>query len=329
MKTSKSEHESSTTHINLISESTIEQNEPEKEYMTNDNDTLFRKSIEVIKYGNFTDENNEKDVLKQILRLLVNPINNEWKQLVRHLAAELQLGNLMLSRLETAQTDETKTYCVSILAVLGMLHIVIDKAREAKREMRKYGGSFMIFGDAELEKEDNEVALRRKVELIYQYKQSFEESRRIRLDCKYKIVRKFFGIIVDQIRQSERLRSIAIVKDSEVIPQMISFNEMTNLKGVVFTVPQYQQSLTQIPQTKIQDQDKWIRLNIQLDFETEERIAKFFIGKDIIEFAGVGIKKLPQDIKVVVMSQSPVKAYYVDNQERKGEEITQFIPWSI
>ncbi|KAA6362517.1 MAG: hypothetical protein EZS28_041956 [Streblomastix strix] len=63
-----------------------------------------------------------------------------------------------------------------------------------------------------------------------------------------------------------------------------------------------------------------MRLNIQLDFETEERIVKFFIGKDIIEFVGVGIKKLPKDIKVVAMSQGSYKVYKSDNQERKGEE---------
>ncbi|KAA6372966.1 MAG: hypothetical protein EZS28_031507, partial [Streblomastix strix] len=41
----------------------------------------------------------------------------------------------------------SQTYCVSILAVLGMLHIVVDRAREAKREEKEYGGCFMIFGD--------------------------------------------------------------------------------------------------------------------------------------------------------------------------------------
>ncbi|KAA6399013.1 MAG: hypothetical protein EZS28_005457 [Streblomastix strix] len=82
-------------------------------------------------------------------------------------------------------------------------------------------------------------------------------------------------------------------------------------------------------QTKVQDLDKWTRLHIQLDFETEERIAKFFIGKDMSEFVGVGIKKLPKDIKVVAMSQGPVKTYKADNQERKGQEIIQLISWTI
>ncbi|KAA6399014.1 MAG: hypothetical protein EZS28_005458 [Streblomastix strix] len=67
----------------------------------------------------------------------------------------------------TIDSEElTTTYCVSILAVLGMLHIVVDRAREAKREGREYGGSFMIFGEAEIEHEDNEVALRKKSKLI-------------------------------------------------------------------------------------------------------------------------------------------------------------------
>ncbi|KAA6385432.1 MAG: hypothetical protein EZS28_019040 [Streblomastix strix] len=108
---------------------------------------------------------------------------------------------------------------------------------------------------------------------------------------------------------------------------------MINLKGVVFTLPQQILYMNGIQIWKRQDiidnQDKWTRLNIQLDFETEERIAKFFIGKDIIEFVGVGIKKLPQDIKVVAMSQGPARSYRADNQERKGEELTQLIPWSI
>ncbi|KAA6397164.1 MAG: hypothetical protein EZS28_007303, partial [Streblomastix strix] len=65
-----------------------------------------------------------------------------------------------------------KNECVSILAVLGMLHIVVDRARQAKRDGKEYGGSFMIFGETELEQEDNEVTLRRKVELIYKAKEN-------------------------------------------------------------------------------------------------------------------------------------------------------------
>ncbi|KAA6364376.1 MAG: hypothetical protein EZS28_040097, partial [Streblomastix strix] len=67
-----------------------------------------------------------------------------------------------------------QTYCVSILAVLGMLNVVVDKARKAKREGKEYGGSFVIFGDAETGQEENENTLRRKVELISKYKQSLE-----------------------------------------------------------------------------------------------------------------------------------------------------------
>ncbi|KAA6395932.1 MAG: hypothetical protein EZS28_008537, partial [Streblomastix strix] len=61
------------------------------------------------------------------------------------------------------------------------------------------------------------------------------------------------------------------------------------------------------------------------DFETEEQIAKFFIGKDLSEFVGVGIKELPQDIKVVIMSQGPFKLNKSYNQKRKRQEITQLI----
>ncbi|KAA6379078.1 MAG: hypothetical protein EZS28_025396 [Streblomastix strix] len=173
-----------------------------------------------------------------------------------------------------------------------MLHVVVDKAREAKREGKEYGGSFMIFGEAETEQENNEIALRRKVELMSQYKYSFEEVekediQRIEIE-NYK--HKEAKAVLNKLKNG----GIAIVRENEVIPQQISFNEMINLKGV-----------------------------------TEEQIAKFFIGKDIIEFAGVGIKNLPKDIKVEAMSQGPFKLYKSDNQERKGEEITQLIPWSI
>ncbi|KAA6397165.1 MAG: hypothetical protein EZS28_007304 [Streblomastix strix] len=108
---------------------------------------------------------------------------------------------------------------------------------------------------------------------------------------------------------------------------------MINLKGIVFNLPQYTLYMngTQIwkRSDNIDNQDKWVRLHIQLDFETEERIAKFSIGKDIIEFVGVGIKNLPKDIKVVAMSQGSFKVYKADHQERKGEELTQLFIWSI
>ncbi|KAA6390013.1 MAG: hypothetical protein EZS28_014460 [Streblomastix strix] len=55
------------------------------------------------------------------------------------------------------------TYCASILAVLGLLHVILDRAREAKREGREYGGSFMIYGEKEIEQEYNEISLRRKL----------------------------------------------------------------------------------------------------------------------------------------------------------------------
>ncbi|KAA6383458.1 MAG: hypothetical protein EZS28_021014 [Streblomastix strix] len=485
----------------------------------------------------------------------------------------------------------TQTYYVSILAILGMLQVVIDKAREAKREGKEYGGSFMIFGEAETEQENNEIALRRKVELMSKYKQSFEEvenqqkeqieienqkhrerknknlrqinqlnqeiktqeqseenaiqklsesspeqkiildrekdqeigeklrnmsdqvnetdklveirrheldnleqeaqqqrneiqglrklsnnqqqsnkrdeqkdqqesdeeiissrinkkeklkendkekqrkkekekekekkkqnekekEKEIKRETEEEIKRKNENIIqkitidkkegsfedkqnqevkqeiliqkekikkvqeieIDKEKQrkkeigidnnsisnittrtlpyefqttifkylavldKQRNGGIAIVRGNEEIPQMISFNEMINLKGIVFALPyvqiwkrtdnieriiEQQSSTSHDTQSKTQDLDKWIHLNLQLDFETEERIAKFFIGKDMNEFVGVGIKKLPKDIKVVVMSQGPLKAYMSEKQNRRGDEITELVPFSV
>ncbi|KAA6382471.1 MAG: hypothetical protein EZS28_022003 [Streblomastix strix] len=256
MKASKSEHEPSIAPINPIYESTIEPEQFATEDLRHDYEDLFRKNIELIKLERFTVENTEVDALKHILRLL--------------------------------------TYCVSILAVLGLLHVVVDRAREAKRDKREYGGSFMIFGEADIDQEDNEVTLRRKVELMSKYKQSFEEIekddlQRIEIENQKHKEAKENSI---WMKISKKL-GIAIVRGNEVIPQKISFNEMINLKGV-----------------------------------TEERIVKFFFGKDIIEFVGVGIKKLPKDIKVMAMSQGSYKVYKSDNQERKGEEVTQLISWS-
>ncbi|KAA6395936.1 MAG: hypothetical protein EZS28_008541 [Streblomastix strix] len=200
MKASNSGQKTTGIRTSNYNKSTVESKEFAMEDFIQNNKLIFRESIDIVKQGSFTSEKTEGDMLRQILRLLVIPVKNEWIQVVQHLAAELQLGNLMLSRLESAQTDETKahyifqknifqltqfisfvhilpfaqTYCVSILAVLGLLHVVVDRAREAKREGKEYGGSFMIFGDAELEQEDNEIKLRRQVEIISQYKQSLE-----------------------------------------------------------------------------------------------------------------------------------------------------------
>ncbi|KAA6393876.1 MAG: hypothetical protein EZS28_010598 [Streblomastix strix] len=80
--------------------------------MIQNNESIFRERVGIIKSGNYTAGSTQEDALKQILRLLVNSVQNEWHERVKHLASELQLGNLMLSLLETAQTDGTKAYYI-------------------------------------------------------------------------------------------------------------------------------------------------------------------------------------------------------------------------
>ncbi|KAA6361315.1 MAG: hypothetical protein EZS28_043159 [Streblomastix strix] len=66
-----------------------------------------------------------------------------------HLAISKQRGEARVSygdNYKCFKADFAPTCkSVSIPAVLGMLHIVVDRARQAKREGKKYGGSFMIF----------------------------------------------------------------------------------------------------------------------------------------------------------------------------------------
>ncbi|KAA6365616.1 MAG: hypothetical protein EZS28_038858 [Streblomastix strix] len=82
----------------------------------------------------------------------------------------------MLSLLETLQTDVIYTYCASILAVLGMLPIVIEKAREAKMAGKQYGGSFLIYGEAEIEEDDEETIQQMKDQLLSNYKQQLNDQ---------------------------------------------------------------------------------------------------------------------------------------------------------
>ncbi|KAA6392407.1 MAG: hypothetical protein EZS28_012065 [Streblomastix strix] len=229
----------------------------------------------------------------------INPINEttiEPEQFVtedlRHDYEDLFRKNIELIKSGNFTPENTETYCVSILAVLGMLHTVVDRARQAKRDKREYGGSFMIFGEADIEQEDNEVALRRKVELMSKYKQSFEKVEK------------------DDIQRIE----IENYKHKEAKEKWRNSHCEGKRRDSI------------IDQFQLDDQSQRSSF---YSARTEERIAKFFIGKDMSEFAGIGIKELPQDIKVVAMSQGSFKTYKVDKQERKGQEITQLIPWSV
>ncbi|KAA6379233.1 MAG: hypothetical protein EZS28_025240 [Streblomastix strix] len=149
---------------------------------------------------------------------------------------------------------------------------------------------------------------------------------------------------------------IAIVRESEEIPQTISFNDMIKLKGVVFSLPQfalymngvqiwkrsddtdisstsYSSSSTQQPSSQsissIQPPPKWTTLSVQLDFETDIGIAKFIIGSEFSEFANVGISDIPHDIKVVILSFSAFRVYQPVKSQRIGESITQLSRWSV
>ncbi|KAA6379945.1 MAG: hypothetical protein EZS28_024529 [Streblomastix strix] len=168
-------------------------------------------------------------------------------------------------------------------------------------------------------------------ENVNQFKQNLalnddemEKISTLKLNIQYKIkgghrIARLKGItVIYQLTQLNQFLKyiVTIVRENEEIPQKISFNEMINLKGVVFAVPQYTLYMNGIEIWKRSD-------NI------DKQIAKFFIGKDLSEFVGVGIKELPQDIKVVALSLGPFKLYKSDNQECKGQEITQLIPWSI
>ncbi|KAA6364782.1 MAG: hypothetical protein EZS28_039691, partial [Streblomastix strix] len=54
-----------------------------------------------------------------------------------------------------------------------------------------------------------------------------------------------------------------------------------------------------IPQTVKDPLTKWTQLCLQLDMETEQRFAKFFVGANMVEQVEVGISGIPQDIKFV------------------------------
>ncbi|KAA6370145.1 MAG: hypothetical protein EZS28_034329 [Streblomastix strix] len=77
----------------------------------------------------------------------------------------------------------------------------------------------------------------------------------------------FQGIVTKTSTQLKTVEvgGIAIVSGNEDIPQMISFNDMINLKGIA-----------------------------------DAGIAKFFIGSDFKEFASIGISEIPNQIKVAV-----------------------------
>ncbi|KAA6391064.1 MAG: hypothetical protein EZS28_013408 [Streblomastix strix] len=160
-------------HTSNSNESTIEQEESATENLIQNNERIFRKSIEIIKSGSFTVGRIQEDVLKRILRLLVNHDTDRQDEGTLYILKEYFLIDLIYTAFIYTFIS-TQTYCVSILAVLGMLQVVVDRAREAKREGKEYGGSFMIYGESEIEQEYNETILRRKVELMSNYRLSLE-----------------------------------------------------------------------------------------------------------------------------------------------------------
>ncbi|KAA6380196.1 MAG: hypothetical protein EZS28_024276 [Streblomastix strix] len=208
------------------------------------------------------------------------------------------------------------TYCASILAVLGKLHIIVDRARQAKREGKEYGGSFLIFGESDMELEEKDL----------------QEV------C------------------------IAIVSANEKVPASMSYDQMINIRGVVFAFPEFalymdgkllwQRNIPEtsgiqsssssssqstssvksqlIPQTVKQPlSDKWTQLCVQLDMQTKQRIAKFFVGANMAQQVEVGISGMPTDIKLVVLSSGKVRTTQYIAKQRKGQEIQTLIPWSI
>ncbi|KAA6362197.1 MAG: hypothetical protein EZS28_042276, partial [Streblomastix strix] len=150
-------------------------------------------------------------------------------------------------------------------------------------------------------------------------------------------VADFRGIIsrTGAVMPSKRPGGIAIVDLNEEIPSEMSYDEMINIKGVLFTVPDFalymngqqiwkrninaiaQQTQQQTQQSSSSSQSStsqilpqsvnltqplpvWAHLCLQIDMESEERIAKFFIGPDLGELVGVGISGVPNEIKAVV-----------------------------
>lgn len=141
---------------------------------------------------NFTSayfENSSKSSVQYLLKTKIHIIfqfsfylalKGELHEQALRLATELQVGDIIITKLETAQSDKCKvwiqfwimhslltlfiifksinlfcktlkTICTSILAVLGKFDIILDNASKAKNEGKDYNGSFVLFGDNEFE----------------------------------------------------------------------------------------------------------------------------------------------------------------------------------
>ncbi|KAA6393874.1 MAG: hypothetical protein EZS28_010596 [Streblomastix strix] len=120
-----------------------------------------------------------------------------------------------------------QTYCASILAVLGMLPIILDRAREAKRQGKEYGGSFMIFGEAETEQEDKEI---KKIIDIKQEQQI--GTNVIKRELKSLYTSTLITI------SSKEVGGIAILANNEDIPKFVNLNWILSTKGIVLEISQ-------------------------------------------------------------------------------------------
>ncbi|KAA6367192.1 MAG: hypothetical protein EZS28_037281, partial [Streblomastix strix] len=292
-------------------------------------------------------------------------LNGEWNQRAQLLAEQQSLGEYILAKLEKVKSDRSKTYCVSILAVLGMLSVVLERARTAHREGKEYGGNFMIYGETEFRQEEQENMIRMRDELVSQYnrhnqvildKIEQQQSDQTEVEKLGHDIADFKGIIsrTGAVIQTIKAGGIAVVNANQDVPKDISYNEMINMKGILLALPEFalymngkllwkrdqtqpiqqpqqqssQSSTSQIlPQTKqeLKPFPVWAHLCLQLNMESDQRIAKFFIGPDLGELVGVGVSGLPDEIKVVVLSSGALKAFQAFNTQRVGDAITSLV----
>ncbi|KAA6383585.1 MAG: hypothetical protein EZS28_020887 [Streblomastix strix] len=142
---------------------------------------------------------------------------------------------------------------------------------------------------------------------------------------------------------------IAILSASQDIPNKVNYSEMINLKGVIFTLPEFalymngiqiwkknqfenssiETSSSSSSSSKQHQHPKWTSLCLQLDMESEERVAKFFIGAHFEEEVDVNIYNIPKDLKVVIFSSGAVKAYQALDVKRVGKSDKTQILWEI
>ncbi|KAA6375133.1 MAG: hypothetical protein EZS28_029340, partial [Streblomastix strix] len=146
----------------------------------------------------------------------------------------------------------------------------------------------------------------------------------------------FRGIVsrIYTVSNTKQVGGIAVVSSNEIIPKMLSYNSMINLKGIVFVIPEFalymngkllwkrnssSTSVNQLPVLTV--------LCHQLDMECNEKTAKFFLDEKLNEEIEIGVSKLPPDIQVVVLATGFVRVYKSHNTEQKGQKITKLIEW--